>query len=82
MAGEAGDDLLELGGDPAQVVFMQRSIVFDASRFAGVGEHFFKRLVGKAQHDGAEHLHEPSIRVINKARIAGQLGKSRRDLFV
>ena len=66
------DQAFEAFGDLLPLFFVQFNIQINPAHFFDISNHAFKGFIGHIHDHGAEHLHEPSIRIVDKARIAGQ----------
>ena len=74
--------LFELDANLLPVIGCQFSIAFYARFAAGVGNHFFKGLVGNPHNHTAEHLNQSPVGIVNKALISGQFEHADKGIFI
>ena len=72
MTGLLLDDLLELGGDGLQIFNCQVRIAGDAPLMAVCFQHFLEFFFRDVEHNGAKHLHQAAVGVVDELLIAGQ----------
>ncbi len=81
-AGFVFDDLLETADDVLPILRRQLGVDLDAFLVAFFGDDLFKGLIGHAHDHPAVHLHQSSVRVVDKAGVVGQLDHALGGFFI
>ena len=78
----ATHDPLELLRQDAPVIARELRVLFHARRLAVREDHGSENLVRNVEHDGAEHLNQPPIEIVDEPRITHMGDHARGNLVV